>query len=51
MADACLRLGPIARERSTVLDRLGLAAGGYVAATIHREANVQSALAADRLRG
>jgi UDP-N-acetylglucosamine 2-epimerase len=41
MADACFRLGPIARERSTVLERLGLAAGGYVAATVHREANVE----------
>ena len=41
MADACFRLGPIARERSTVLERLGLAPGGYVVATIHREANVQ----------
>jgi UDP-N-acetylglucosamine 2-epimerase len=40
MADACLRLGPIARERSTVLERLGLVPGGYVVATIHREANV-----------
>ena len=41
MADACFRLGPIARERSTVLERLGLVPGGYVVATIHREANVQ----------
>ena len=41
MADACLRLGPIARERSTVLERLGLVPGGYVVATIHREANVR----------
>jgi UDP-N-acetylglucosamine 2-epimerase len=41
MADACFRLGPIARERSTVLERLELAPGGYVVATIHREANVQ----------
>ena len=41
MADACFRLGPIARERSTVLTRLGLAPRAYVAATIHREANVQ----------
>ncbi len=40
MADACLRLGPIARERSTVLGRLGVEPGGYVAATIHRDANV-----------
>jgi len=40
MADACFRLAPIARERSAILARLGLAAGGYVVATIHREANV-----------
>jgi UDP-N-acetylglucosamine 2-epimerase len=41
MADACLRFAPIARERSDVLDRLGLEARTYVVATIHREANVQ----------
>jgi len=41
MADACFRLAPLARERSDVLERLGLAPGGYVVATIHREANVQ----------
>ena len=41
MADACLRLAPVARERSRILERLGLAPGGYVAATIHREANVR----------
>jgi UDP-GlcNAc3NAcA epimerase len=41
MADACFRLAPIARERSRILDRLALAPGGYVAATIHREANVR----------
>jgi UDP-N-acetylglucosamine 2-epimerase len=40
MADACFRLAPIARERSTVLTRLGLEPGTYVVATIHREANV-----------
>jgi UDP-GlcNAc3NAcA epimerase len=45
MADACLRLAPIARERSRILGELGLEPGAYVAATIHREANV----AADRL--
>jgi UDP-GlcNAc3NAcA epimerase len=43
MADACFRLGPLARERSVVLARLGLEPGGYVAATIHREANVEPA--------
>jgi UDP-GlcNAc3NAcA epimerase len=41
MADACRRLAPLARERSTILARLGLEPGGYVVATIHREANVQ----------
>jgi UDP-N-acetylglucosamine 2-epimerase len=41
MADASFRLAPIARERSHVLERLGLEAGRYVVATIHREANVQ----------
>jgi UDP-GlcNAc3NAcA epimerase len=40
MADACFRLGPIARERSNVLGRLGVEPGGYAAATIHRDANV-----------
>jgi UDP-GlcNAc3NAcA epimerase len=45
MADACFRFGPIARERSYVLERLGLEPGTYVVATIHREANVR----ADRL--
>jgi UDP-GlcNAc3NAcA epimerase len=41
MADACFRFEPIARERSTVLKRHELEPGGYVAATIHREANVR----------
>jgi UDP-N-acetylglucosamine 2-epimerase len=45
MADACFRFEPIARERSTVLRRHELEPGAYVAATIHREANVR----ADRL--
>jgi UDP-GlcNAc3NAcA epimerase len=41
MADACLRFGPIARERSDVLARLGLDPGSYLVATVHREANVR----------
>jgi UDP-GlcNAc3NAcA epimerase len=41
MADASMQFAPIARERSDVLERLGAAAGGYVVATIHREANVR----------
>jgi UDP-GlcNAc3NAcA epimerase len=41
MADVCFRFAPIARERSGILGQLGLEPGGYVVATIHREANVQ----------
>ena len=41
MADAAARFGPLARERSTILDRLGLEPGGYVLATVHRETNVR----------
>ena len=40
MADASLQLTPLARQRSDVLSRLGLEPGGYLVATIHREANV-----------
>jgi len=40
MGDVCFRLAPIARERSTILERLGVEPGAYVAATIHRDANV-----------
>jgi UDP-N-acetylglucosamine 2-epimerase len=41
MADASARFGPVARERSNVLARLGIEPGGYVLATVHREANVR----------
>jgi UDP-N-acetylglucosamine 2-epimerase len=41
MADACFRLAPIARERSSILARLELEPRSYVVATIHREANVR----------
>ena len=41
MADACFQLAPIARERSRILAEHGLEPGGYVAATIHRQANVR----------
>ena len=41
MADASRLFGPLARERSDVLDRLGLEPGGYALATVHREANVR----------
>jgi UDP-GlcNAc3NAcA epimerase len=46
MADACFRLEPIARRRSSLPGSLGLEAGSYAAATVHREANV----ARERLR-
>ena len=40
MADANLRLAPLARERSTILDTAQVTPGAYVVATLHREANV-----------
>ena len=42
MADASMRLAPLARERSDVLTRLHVEPGRYVVATIHREANVRA---------
>ncbi|HYX75933.1 MAG TPA: UDP-N-acetylglucosamine 2-epimerase (non-hydrolyzing) [Gaiellaceae bacterium] len=39
MADATMRLAPLARERSGVLERLGVNTGAYLVATVHREAN------------
>ena len=41
MADANMRLSPLARERSTILEELGLEPGAYSLATVHREANVR----------
>lgn len=41
MADAAARFAPLARERSGILDSLGLEPGAYVLATVHREANVR----------
>ena len=40
MADACFRLAPVARERSRILERLGLEPGSYLLVTVHRKANV-----------
>jgi UDP-N-acetylglucosamine 2-epimerase (non-hydrolysing)/UDP-GlcNAc3NAcA epimerase len=40
MADACFTFAPLARERSDVLDRLGVKPGRYAVATLHRDANV-----------
>jgi UDP-GlcNAc3NAcA epimerase len=41
MADANLKLAPIARERSSILADLELEPGTYAVATVHREANVR----------
>ncbi|HKO37314.1 MAG TPA: UDP-N-acetylglucosamine 2-epimerase (non-hydrolyzing) [Solirubrobacterales bacterium] len=48
MADVALELGPVARRRSTVLERLGLRPGGFLVATLHRAANVDEAAALAR---
>jgi UDP-GlcNAc3NAcA epimerase len=40
MADACFRLAPLARERSSILDVTGDIPREYVVTTLHREANV-----------
>jgi len=40
MGDVCFALAPIARERSRILEQLGLEPAAYVAATLHRDANV-----------
>jgi UDP-N-acetylglucosamine 2-epimerase len=39
MADATMRLAPLARERSDVLERLRVGGDAYLVATVHREAN------------
>jgi UDP-GlcNAc3NAcA epimerase len=51
MADACFRLAPIARERSSILERLGVEQRTYVVATLHREANVAESRLARLLEG
>jgi UDP-GlcNAc3NAcA epimerase len=51
MADANMRLASLARERSRILDELGLEAGEYAVATVHREANVQPGRLANILDG
>jgi len=48
MYDSALHFMRLARERSDVLERLGLAEGGYYLATIHRAENTDDAT---RLRG
>jgi UDP-N-acetylglucosamine 2-epimerase len=49
MADVSIVFRPIAEERSTVLEDLGLEPGSYVAATAHRAGNVDSADRLERL--
>jgi UDP-GlcNAc3NAcA epimerase len=43
MADATRLFAPIARERSSALERFGVTPGGYAVVTVHREANVTRA--------
>jgi UDP-N-acetylglucosamine 2-epimerase (non-hydrolysing)/UDP-GlcNAc3NAcA epimerase len=40
MADVALRMGPVADERSRILERLGLEPRGFIVATAHRPGNV-----------
>lgn len=51
MADACLELAPVARRRSSILRRLRLRPGGYVVATLHRDANVEPSRLARIVQG
>jgi UDP-GlcNAc3NAcA epimerase len=48
MADVALRLGPLAERDSGIRERLGIAAGGYLVATLHRAANVDGPAALER---
>src|SRR5438552_8009722 len=41
MADASMRLAPIARQRSDALQRFGVEPGRFLLVTVHREANVR----------
>jgi UDP-N-acetylglucosamine 2-epimerase len=41
MADATLKLAPLARKRSRILEQLTLEPGRYLVATVHREANTE----------
>ncbi len=43
MADSVRLFAPLARQRSVVLDRLGLKPGGYFVATVHRAGNTDDA--------
>jgi UDP-GlcNAc3NAcA epimerase len=51
MRDACERLAPIARNRSSALAEHGVEPGRYAVATVHREANVQRPRLARILHG
>ncbi len=42
MLDALRAFAPVARERSRVLERLGLSPGGYLVATLHRAENTDA---------
>jgi UDP-N-acetylglucosamine 2-epimerase len=42
MLDALRAFAPVARERSRVLERLGISRGGYLVATLHRAENTDA---------
>ncbi len=51
MVDAARRFGPVAVARVDVAERFGAAPGGYVLATVHRDANTRPEALARILRG
>ena len=48
MVDIALQLGPIAERRSRIREQLGLTAGDYLLATLHRAANVDGPATLER---
>jgi len=49
MVDVALLLGPRARERADVLERYGVAPGGFCLVTVHRAGNVDDPVRLERL--
>ena len=43
MVDVAEHFGPLAKQRSAVLERLGIEPGGYALITVHRQANTEAA--------
>jgi len=49
MYDSLLQYLPLAEQRSGIMERLGLAPGGYVLVTVHRAANTDDLVALGRI--